>query len=115
MKVGRRLAMKILNAARFALMQAEPRGPITEPLDRGMLTRSSRWSRTTEKLEGYDYARACSSARKRSSGPSATTTSSWSRRGATAISAPSCGVGQQRHAGRAVDAAAAVCALPRRS
>ena len=38
MKVGRRLAIKMLNAARFALMQAEPRGPITEPLDRGMLT-----------------------------------------------------------------------------
>ena len=38
MKVGRRLAIKLLNASRFALMQAEPRGPITEPLDRGMLT-----------------------------------------------------------------------------
>src|SRR5688500_16769638 len=38
MKVGRRLAIKILNAARFALLQAEPRGAITEPLDRGMLT-----------------------------------------------------------------------------
>ena len=38
MKVGRRLAIKILNAARFALLQAEPQGPIVEPLDRGMLT-----------------------------------------------------------------------------
>ena len=37
-KVGRRLAIKILNAARFALLQSEPRGPISEPLDRGMLT-----------------------------------------------------------------------------
>ena len=42
MKVGRRLAIKLLNAARFALLQAEPRGPITEPLDRGMLTALSR-------------------------------------------------------------------------
>ena len=40
MKVGRRLAIKLLNAARFALGAAEPRGPITEPLDRGMLTQS---------------------------------------------------------------------------
>src|SRR5215510_5703531 len=38
MRVGRRLAIKLLNASRFALMAAEPRGPITEPLDRGMLT-----------------------------------------------------------------------------
>jgi len=58
MKVGRRLAMKILNAARFALMQAEPRGPITEPLDRGMLTALSSLIRdATEQLEAYDYAR----------------------------------------------------------
>jgi valyl-tRNA synthetase len=58
MKVGRRLAMKILNAARFALMQAEPRGPITEPLDRGMLTAlSSLIEDATEQLEAYDYAR----------------------------------------------------------
>ena len=57
MKVGRRLAIKMLNAAKFALMQAEPRGPITEPLDRGMLTSLSSLVReSTEKLEAYDYA-----------------------------------------------------------
>ena len=58
MKVGRRLAIKILNAARFALMQAEPRGPIVEPLDRGMLTRLSQLVyESTEQFEAYDYAR----------------------------------------------------------
>ena len=58
MKVGRRLSIKILNAARFALLQAEPRGPIIEPLDRGMLTSLSLLVReSTEQLEAYDYAR----------------------------------------------------------
>ena len=58
MKVGRRLAIKILNAARFALMHADPRGPITEPLDRGMLTALARLvDESTEQLEAYDYAR----------------------------------------------------------
>ena len=58
MKVGRRLAIKILNAARFALMHAEPRGPIIEPLDRGMLTALARLvEESTEQLEAYDYAR----------------------------------------------------------
>ena len=58
MKVGRRLAIKLLNASRFALLQAEPRGPITEPLDRGMLTNLSRLvGEATESLEAYDYAR----------------------------------------------------------
>ena len=57
MKVGRRLAIKLLNAAKFALMQAEPRGPIVEPLDRGMLTNLSVLvGDATEKLEVYDYA-----------------------------------------------------------
>jgi valyl-tRNA synthetase len=58
MKVGRRLAIKLLNASRFALLQAEPRGAITEPLDRGMLTNLSRLvAESTESLEAYDYAR----------------------------------------------------------
>jgi valyl-tRNA synthetase len=58
MKVGRRLSIKILNAAKFALLQAEPRGPITAPLDRGMLTALSRLvAESTTQLEAYDYAR----------------------------------------------------------
>ena len=58
MKVGRRLSMKLLNAARFALMQADPRGPITEPLDRGMLTAlAALVTDATGHLEEYDYAR----------------------------------------------------------
>jgi valyl-tRNA synthetase len=58
MKVGRRLSIKILNAARFALLQAEPRGPITEPLDRGMLTALALLvEESTEQLEVYDTAR----------------------------------------------------------
>jgi valyl-tRNA synthetase len=58
MKVGRRLAIKVLNAAKFALMQASPRGAITEPLDRGMLTALSRLVRnSTAEFEAYDYAR----------------------------------------------------------
>jgi valyl-tRNA synthetase len=58
MKVGRRLSIKMLNAAKFALMQAEPRGPIAEPLDRGMLSSlSTLVVESTEHLEAYDYAR----------------------------------------------------------
>ena len=58
MKVGRRLAIKILNAARFALMRAEPRGAIAEPLDRGMLTAlATLVEESTGQLEAYDYAR----------------------------------------------------------
>jgi hypothetical protein len=59
MKVGRRLAMKLLNAARFALMQAEPRGAITEPLDRGMLTALADLVQAcTSDLEAYEYSGA---------------------------------------------------------
>jgi valyl-tRNA synthetase len=58
MKIGRRLAIKILNAARFALLQAEPQGPITAPLDRGMLTALSQLvDEATGHLDAYDYSR----------------------------------------------------------
>jgi valyl-tRNA synthetase len=57
-KVGRRLAIKMLNAAKFALMQAEPRGPITAPLDRGMLSSlSTLVKESTEQFEAYDYSK----------------------------------------------------------
>jgi len=62
MKVGRRLAIKLLNASRFALLQAEPRGAITEPLDRGMLTQLARLvGDATESLDAFDYARVLQS------------------------------------------------------
>jgi valyl-tRNA synthetase len=57
MKVGRRLATKILNASRFALLQAEPRSEVRHPLDRAMLQHLAGLVRfATEQLEAYDYA-----------------------------------------------------------
>jgi len=65
MKVGRRLAIKILNAARFALMQAEPRGAITEPLDRGMLSALARLvDAATKDLAAYEYSGALQATEK---------------------------------------------------
>jgi valyl-tRNA synthetase len=57
MKVGRRLAIKLLNASKFALGRAEPRGSVTAPIDRGMLTSLARLvSDSTEQLDAYNYA-----------------------------------------------------------
>src|SRR4029077_18771383 len=39
MKIGRRLAIKLLNASKFVLSKTEPRGAVTEQLDRSMLAR----------------------------------------------------------------------------
>ena len=63
MKVGRRLAIKILNASRFVLASAaeNPAGPdaVSEPLDRGMLTMLARVVRdATADLEEYNYTKA---------------------------------------------------------
>ncbi len=59
MRVGRRLAIKLLNASRFALIGTGETGAITNPLDRGMLTSLRRLvSEATSHLEEYDYTRA---------------------------------------------------------
>jgi len=58
MKVGRRLAMKLLNASRFVLARPEPRGPVTAAVDRGLLTNLARLvDESTADLDAYNYAR----------------------------------------------------------
>jgi valyl-tRNA synthetase len=59
MKVGRRLAIKLLNASKFVLGRPEPAGAVSHPLDRGLLTSLRELVEdATRALEGYDYARA---------------------------------------------------------
>jgi len=59
MRVGRRLAIKLLNASKFALSSPEPQGPIAWPVDRAMLRRLAMLvDEATADLDGYDYARA---------------------------------------------------------
>jgi valyl-tRNA synthetase len=59
MRVGRRLAIKILNASRFVLASAEPLSPVTAAVDRAMLRGlAAIVAEATRDLEGYDYARA---------------------------------------------------------
>ena len=58
MKVGRRLAIKILNASKFALSSAQPQGAITAPVDRAMLRNlAALVTDATREFEEYDYAR----------------------------------------------------------
>jgi valyl-tRNA synthetase len=65
MKVGRRLATKILNASRFALLQTEPNGDVTAPLDKAMLLNLARLvASATKKLDEYDYTSALSEIEK---------------------------------------------------
>jgi valyl-tRNA synthetase len=61
MKIGRRLAMKILNASRFVLGFSDDvdSSAVTEPLDRSMLASLSEVvAQATEAFEAFDYARA---------------------------------------------------------
>jgi len=61
MKIGRRLAIKVLNASRFALRFSDAVEPadITEPLDRSVLAHLAETIRqATDGFEEYDYARA---------------------------------------------------------
>jgi valyl-tRNA synthetase len=59
MQVGRRLAIKILNASKFVLGRRSPVGAVSHPLDRGMLTRlASLVDAATASFEAFDYATA---------------------------------------------------------
>ena len=59
MKVGRRLAIKLLNASKFVLSRPEPVGEVTHLLDKGLLTSlRTLIDDATRALENYDYARA---------------------------------------------------------
>jgi len=61
MKIGRRLAIKILNASRFALSfgAEEDASAVTEPLDQALLAALADVTReATEALDAYEYTRA---------------------------------------------------------
>jgi len=59
MKIGRKLAMKVLNVSKFVLAGEQPEGPVTEPLDRGMLQNLAVIvDEATAELENYEYAKA---------------------------------------------------------
>jgi valyl-tRNA synthetase len=59
MKVGRRLAIKLLNASKFILTKTDPRGAVTHLVDRGMLTKLAKLvDEATGDLESYNYTRA---------------------------------------------------------
>jgi len=58
MRVGRRLAIKVLNASKFALGAAEPQGTVIAPVDRAMLrSLIALAAEATDAFEAYDYAR----------------------------------------------------------
>jgi valyl-tRNA synthetase len=59
MRVGRRLAIKVLNASRFVLSRLGPEGAVTAPLDQAMLARlADLVEEATAAFDSYDYARA---------------------------------------------------------
>ena len=58
MKVGRRLAIKILNASKFVLASPSSNGPVTAAVDRGLLTALATIVRdSTADLDAYNYTR----------------------------------------------------------
>ena len=79
MKVGRRLAIKLLNASKFVLAQARAASaPVTHPLDRGLLTSlRALVEDATARARRLRLRARAAAAPRRSSGASATTTSSW--------------------------------------
>ena len=59
MKIGRRLAIKLLNASKFTLSLGASTGTVTEPLDRAMLVRlADLVDDATAAFDRFDYARA---------------------------------------------------------
>jgi valyl-tRNA synthetase len=60
MKIGRRLAIKLLNASKFALgLESTTAGEVTEPLDTAMLASLANLvEEATEAFDHFDYARA---------------------------------------------------------
>jgi len=59
LKVGRRLAIKILNAAKFVLSLPGPPGPVTTPVDRSLLAALGvAAGAATAALEAFDHAAA---------------------------------------------------------
>ncbi len=59
MKVGRRLAIKILNASRFVLSFDAPPGDVSEPIDLAMLNALARVvQEATDAIEKYEHSRA---------------------------------------------------------
>jgi valyl-tRNA synthetase len=61
MRIGRKLAIKLLNVSKFVLGTgaSDPDGAVTEPLDRSLLAElADLAAEATAAFEGYDYARA---------------------------------------------------------
>jgi valyl-tRNA synthetase len=59
MKIGRRLAIKVLNASRFALSTGAAPGAVTAPLDRALLAELAvTVDAATAALDEFDHARA---------------------------------------------------------
>jgi valyl-tRNA synthetase len=59
MKIGRRLAIKVLNASKFALGLGSATGDVTQPLDQAMLGELAQLvDEATGAFERFDYARA---------------------------------------------------------